>query len=58
MECLHTVLLGSYKYLFGDLMGHITTDQKDAVSARIDAFPPSGIELKLSKSACRYRVVQ
>lgn len=53
MECLHTVLLGSYKYLFGDLMDHINDEQKDAVSAHIDAFPPSGIDLKLSKSACQ-----
>lgn len=57
VECLHTVLLGSYKYLFGDLMDQITAVQKDAISARIDAFPPSGIDLKLSKSACRYTFI-
>lgn len=53
VECLHTVLLGSYKYLFRDLMEHVSAEQKMAISARIDAFPASGIELKLSKSACR-----
>ena len=54
VELLHTLLLGSYKYLFGDLMTSITADQKKSISARIDAFPLSGITLKLSKNACRY----
>ena len=54
VECLHTLLLGSYKYLFRDLMEEVTSEQKSAISARIDAFPSSGIEQKLSTSACRY----
>ena len=35
-------------------MSTITANQKRAISARIDAFPLSGMNLKLSKKACRY----
>ena len=51
MECLHTLLLGAYKYMFNALMNSLSSDQKSEVSARIDKFPPSGMSLKLSKKA-------
>lgn len=54
MECLHTLLLGAYKYLFHDLMSQITPIQKSEITASIDAFPLSGMGLKLSKNAPRY----
>ena len=53
MECLHTLLLGAYKYLFQDLMKSITPEQKQAISARIEDFPHSALELYLSKNACK-----
>ena len=48
MECLHTVLLGAYKYLFHDLMSQITSTQKSEIAANIDAFPLSGMHFLYS----------
>ena len=50
VECLHTILLGPVKYLFGDLMEHITPNQKKEVAARIQSFPKSGFKTHLSSS--------
>ena len=44
VECLHTLLLGAYKYLFEDLMKSITTEQKQAISACTEDFPHSALE--------------
>lgn len=54
VECLHTILLGSYKYLFKDLMSKATPLQKDHLTAYIRDFPTSGIKTKLSCNAARY----
>ena len=48
MECLHTILLGAYKYMFGDLMSTLSPDQKREISTYIEDFPSSGLDLKLS----------
>ena len=40
--------------MFANLMNMITPSQKGEISAYIDDFPTSGIELRLSKSAPRY----
>lgn len=53
MECLHTLLLGAYKYMFEDLINTSTPIQKNEISAHIDCFPSSGMGLKLSKNAPR-----
>lgn len=53
MECLHTLLLGAYKYMFGDLMTTLSPDQKREISAYIEDFPSSVLDLKLSRSAPR-----
>ena len=48
MDCLHTILLGSYKYFFSDLMGRVSTIQKKEIAAKIASFPKSGMSLALS----------
>ena len=53
MECLHTLLLGVYKYMFNELMQTLSPAQKNEVSAHIDCFPASGMDLKLSKNVPR-----
>lgn len=54
MECLHTLLLGPYKYLFDDIMHCVSQSQKDKISAKIEAFPTSAFSRRLSRNACRY----
>lgn len=51
MECLHTLLLGAYKYMFAHLMSSLSADEKKQVSAYIDAFPSSGMNIKLNRKA-------
>ena len=51
VECLHTLLLGAYKYLFADLMKRVTPSQKNEISANIDDFPSSGMVMKLNCNA-------
>ena len=53
VECLHTLLLGVYKYMFNELMQTLSPAQKNEVSAHIDCFPASGMDLKLSKNVPR-----
>ena len=48
IECLHTILLGPYKYLTRTIMDNLTTEQKSEVQARIHAFPKFGLEFKPS----------
>ena len=43
IECLHTILLGGYKYLFRELMDKLSPTQKQEVCASIDHFPHSGL---------------
>ena len=54
MECLHTILLGPYKYLTASLMERLTPEQKQEVKAKITAFEFSGFDKKLSTSLCQY----
>ena len=54
VECLHTILLGPYKYLLNDLMNQLSPAQKKEFAARVSEFNTSGLPAKLSKSICRY----
>ena len=54
VECLHTILLGPIKYLFGELMERLTPDQKMKVAARINSFPTSGFTIHLSGSMTKH----
>ena len=54
VECLHTILLGPYKYLLNDLMDQLSPAQKKEFAARVSEFNTSGLPAKLSKSICRY----
>ena len=55
MECLHTILLGPYKYLFAELMDEMSPVQKNQISARVEAFDFSSFKSQLkSSSICRY----
>lgn len=55
VECLHTILLGSYKYLTGSLMDRLTPMEKKEVIAKCRAFPSSGLPGNISpESLCRH----
>ena len=54
MDCLHTLLLGAYKYLLRELMDRLTPIQKQEVSAAINGFPQSSIVGTLSGNITRY----
>ena len=54
MECLHTILLGPYKYLLKDLMDQLSPAQKLEISTRIEAFSFSGFSSRLSPKICRH----
>ncbi|XP_064391380.1 uncharacterized protein LOC135339165 isoform X2 [Halichondria panicea] len=54
IECLHTILLGAYKYLFKDLMQKATVFLKKSIAAKITAFPASGRTSSLSGGITRY----
>jgi hypothetical protein len=54
IECLHTILLGPYKYLLRHVMENLTSTQKVEISARLNAFPFSGFKYKLKANICRY----
>ena len=47
VECLHTLLLGPYKYLFDDIMHCVSPSQKEEISAKIEAFPTSAFSRRL-----------
>ena len=54
MECLHTILLGPYKYLLRSLIGCLSSAQKDEIQARLSSFDFSGLEYKLSYNLVRH----
>ena len=54
MECLHTLLLGPYKYLFAELMDQMSPVQKNEISARVEVFDFSSFKSRLKSSICRY----
>lgn len=54
MECLHTLLLGPYKYLFAELMDQMSPVQKNETSARVEVFDFSSFKSRLKSSICRY----
>ena len=54
IDCLHTILLGAYKYLFADLMNRVSPNDKREISARITCFPKSGLSTFLSGGITRY----
>lgn len=55
VECLHTILLGPYKYLLADFMtNHLSPRAKREISAWLAAFNFSGFQSGLSTSVCRY----
>lgn len=54
VECLHTILLGPYKYLTAALMERLTPVQKHKVKGQIAAFDFLGFSKKLSTSLCQY----
>ena len=47
IECLHTILLGPYKYLLAELMERLKPEEKKRIEARIEDFPHSGLPHKL-----------
>ena len=54
MECLHTILLGPYKYLMNDLMDQLSPAQKKQFAARVGEFNTSGFASKLSTNICKH----
>ena len=57
IECLHTILLGPYKYMLRAVMDKLTSRQKDEVLVRISSFPFSGCKEKLQSNICRYIIL-
>ncbi len=55
MECLHTLLLGPYKYLLRSTISTLSTKQKEEVLARVRAFNYSGFSCKLQGNVIRHR---
>ena len=51
MEALHTLLLGPYKYLLRDWMGHLTKVQQKEIQALISSF---SFSVKLSRNIAKY----
>ena len=47
VETLHTILLGPCKYLLHQLMSSLSTQQKNELNARLQAFSLSGIDQKV-----------
>ena len=54
IECLHTILLGPYKYFMELLMGHLTPTEKKRLKALVETFNFSGIKGKLRPSSLTY----
>ena len=54
MECLHTLLLGPYKYLLRSTILTLSTKQKEEVLARVRAFNYSGFSCKLQGNVIRH----
>jgi len=55
VECLHTILLGPYKYLWTELMERLQPQDKREIEARAAAFPRSGLPYQIvNTSICKY----
>ena len=54
IECLHTILLGPYKYLLHITMQKVSQQHKKEILARISVFDYSGFERRLTGNVCRY----
>eukprot|EP00731_Ephydatia_muelleri_P029726 Em0021g249a len=54
IEVFHTLLLGPYKYLLKEFVPKLTERMKDEVLARVNAFPHSGLTVKMYGNVCRY----
>ena len=54
METLHTVLLGTCKYLLRSFMSKRNKGEKDEILARMSAFNSSGISTKIHGNVCFY----
>jgi hypothetical protein len=48
IDCLHSILLGPYKYLTAGAMERLSPRQKKEISAKLSAFNYSGIGGKIS----------
>lgn len=48
VECLHTILLGPYKYFISTFMNRLSPQEQREVEAKLEAFPSSGLPAKLS----------
>ena len=53
VECLHTVLLGPYKYFTGQLMQRLQAKDKARIIARLRDISYSGLPSKLSPAVCK-----
>lgn len=53
IECLHTILLGPYKYLTRELMNRLKPTEKEEIRAKIISFPKSGFVSNLSPALCK-----
>lgn len=54
MECLHTLLLGPYKYLLTSLMQRLSSAEKEGIEARLYSLDYSGMDYRLSYSIVRH----
>ena len=54
MEVLHTLILGSYKYLLRFKMVTLSTKQCMEVAAPVRVFPSSGLSMKVSIDISKY----
>lgn len=53
IECLHTILLGPYKYLTRQLMKRLTAAEKEQIRAMVISFPKSGFVSNLTPALCK-----
>ena len=54
METLHTIILGSCKYLLKSFMSKRTAQEKKEILARISAFNTSGFSVRMYGNVCHY----
>ena len=53
IECLHTILLGPYKYMLRQVMENLSSVQKNEIISRFRSFPYSGFQQRLTSNVCR-----
>ena len=58
IECLHTILLGPYKYMLCQVMENLSLVQKNEIISRLRSFPYSGFQQMLTSNVCRLVVSQ